>query len=397
MKKEEFYEFVNKQTKPYDDLTLLEIGVKFKELPVKQRNWGELVDYLDLDKTANAFRCWIYSHRDDLQVVKEEVSEDNSTEQEVKEFEDQYKVLTQNRDILNAIRKHVRNAARVDILKQTIVETVDQLNALPEMYSEIPVIEGNNEAVMLLSDMHIGVQCENFCNKYNTSIAEKRLNKFVNDTIRYCKMMNVKRLNILNLGDMIHGIIHTTARIEEEFDVVKQVMVASELLAKALNQLQQAAPEIIYRSVTDNHSRAMANVHENIENENFYRLIDWYLEERLKDTNIVFDHDSNLDPSFVFFRLLNGQTACAAHGHLDKINTSVQNFSGLTHTFVDNIFLAHYHDEKVKNFQGATVFVNGSIVGPEQYSISKRLVGYATQKLIIYSESSRMDISIKLN
>ena len=50
----------------------------------------------------------------------------------------------------------------------------------------------------------------------------------------------------------------------------------------------------------------MSQNRQNIENENFYRLIDWYVEERLKNTNIKFDHQSNLDPSFVYFELLNG-------------------------------------------------------------------------------------------
>ena len=410
MNKTEFYEFVDSFNENYDEVNLLIIGKKFRELPVKQRCWQELVDYLGINKTANAFRQWVYRNEEHLDdILAQEIPDENEeqlTEVEPKpdndsRYRQDYIMLTKNRDVLNTYRRLIREEARIETLKEAIVSTVNQLNDLPEMQyeeNEIRSYSGTpNEAVMLISDLHIGVECNNFCNIYNSKIAEERLNKFVNDTIMYCKTLSVYRLNVLNLGDLIHGLIHTTARIEQEFDVVQQVMVASELLCKALNQLQKAAPEVIYRSVTDNHARTVANYKENIENENFYRLIDWYVEERLKNTNIKFDHQSNLDPSFVYFELLNGQTACAAHGHLDNINTSVQNFSGLTHTFVDNIFLAHYHDEKVKNFQGATVFVNGSIVGPEQYAISKRLVGYPTQKLIIYCESSRLDISIKLN
>ena len=405
MTKQEFYNFVDSFNGQYDDTTLLVIGKKFRELPVKERTWQELVDYLKIDRSANGFRQWVYRNEN---IVDETIELANTSNESIIDNEDpvvkqrnEYKDKAQNRAILTAYRRLIREESRIDSLKESIVETVDKLNALPEMeYVEKSIRSFTgvpNEAVMLLSDLHIGVDCDNFYNKYNSKIAEQRLNKFVNDTINYCQSMGVYRLNVLNLGDLIHGLIHTSARIEQEFDVIEQVMVASELLAKALNQLRQAAPEVIYRSVTDNHSRTMANFKEHIEKENLYRLIDWYVEERLKHTNIIFDHESNLDPSFIFFKLLNGQTACAAHGHLDNINTSVQNFSGLTHTFVDNIFLAHYHDEKVKNFQGSTVFVNGSIVGPEQYAISKRLVGVASQKLIIYLESSRMDISIKLN
>lgn len=412
MTKQEFYEFVDSFNNNYDEIALLSIGKKFRELPVKQRNWGDLVKYLGLKKSADAFRTWVYrneaaledlvtSNSQDADVEVEEINEAEETSNKDASFREQYKVITQNRDVLNAYRRLIRNEARIDTLKETIQNTVDQLNDLPDLSSTLETSfnphSKKNEAVLLLSDLHIGVEVDNVFNVYNKDVAAKRLDKFVNDAIEYCHLMGVYRLNVLNLGDMIHGLIHTTARIEQELDVIDQIMVASELIAKALNKLQYAAPEVIYRSVTDNHARTMANYKENIENENFYRLIDWYVEERLKNSSIVFDKKSNVDPSFCYFKLLNGQTAVAAHGHLDDINRSIQCFSGMVRQVVDNVFLAHYHDEKVKNFQGSTVFVNGSIVGPEQYAISKRLFNYPTQKLIIYLESTRMDISIKLN
>jgi hypothetical protein len=414
MNKEEFYKKLDtyKDEKgEYSEIALLCIGKEFRKLPVKQRNWKELISHLGINKSPDSFRQWIYKNEDLVEELVSEITTDttnqianasitNESDEEVEmsSYANEYKMLTRNRDVLNSYRRLLRDEARIDSLKDCIKEVVKDLKVLPELKNQFDdLVTTNNEAVMLLSDLHIGVDCDNFYNKYNSTIAAARLDKYVNDTVAYCKLMNIRRLNVLNLGDMIHGLIHTTSRIEQEFDVVTQIIIASELLAKALNKLQYAAPEVIYRSVTDNHSRSIANLKENIENENFYRLIDWYVEERLKDSKIIFDKKANLDPSFVYFELLNGQTACAAHGHLDNINTSVQNFSGLTHTFVDNIFLAHYHEEKVKNFRSATVFVNGSIVGPEQYAISKRLVGVASQKLIIYCESSRIDISIKLN
>ncbi len=403
MTKEDLYNYIQSFKNTYSDEDLLEIALKFKQLPIKDRSWADLVLHLGLNKSPEAFRIWVYRKLKDLpsQNKEENASKENDSSscmQNITEAKEKIKT----RDILNEYRRLIREASRVDTLKEAIRDTISHLNSLPGLKCCLTERgyknnEYKSEAVMLISDMHIGVEINNCFNTYNHLEAEKRLEKFVNETIIYCKQMNVYRLNVINLGDLIHGIIHTTSRIEEEFDVMQQVMTASELLAKALNKLQYAAPEVIYRSVTDNHSRAISNYKENIEKENFYRIIDWYLEERLKNSKIIFDKSSNLDPSFVYFKLLNGQNCCAAHGHLDNINTSIQNFSGLLREVIDNVFLAHYHDEKVKNFQGSTVFVNGSIVGPEQYSLSKRLFNYATQKLIIYCKDSRLDISIRLN
>ena len=213
--------------------------------------------------------------------------------------------------------------------------------------------------------------------------------------MHYCDIMNVKKLHILNLGDMIHGLIHTSARVEQQFDVVSQIINAAELIAKALNKLSQAPIEILYRSCTDNHSRAVADLHSHIEQENFHRLIDWYLEERLAGTSIKFVND-NLDKSMGLFELENGKLLGFAHGHHDSINVSFQNFVGATKKFVDYICLGHYHCEKVKSFQGSTIIVNGSIVGTEQYANSKRLYSDPSQLLLIFDGNNRLNISINL-
>ena len=81
---------------------------------------------------------------------------------------------------------------------------------------------------------------------------------------------------------MVQGIIHTNARMYAQYDVITQTMKAAELISQFLYKIIEAAPEITYRSCVDNHARIMANKNENVENENLYRIIDWYVEERLK-------------------------------------------------------------------------------------------------------------------
>lgn len=94
-------------------------------------------------------------------------------------------------------------------------------------------------------------------------------------------------------------------------------MVASEILADALNVLQKAAPKVVYRSVVDNHSRLSPNKDESLESESMSKLIDWYLMERLKDSSIVWQCD-NIDDTIGKFDLLNGKKVMFAHGHLDS-------------------------------------------------------------------------------
>ena len=154
---------------------------------------------------------------------------------------------------------------------------------------------------------------------------------------------------------------------------------------------------IIYRSCTDNHSRMTQIAGDNIESENLSRLIDWYLEPRLQLSKapIIFAND-NIDISIGKFDLLNKKKIMFAHGHSDNVNKCVDNFIAATHEYIDYVLLAHYHNAKEKSYGSSKVFVNGSIVGTEQYAFGKRLFGIAEQKLLIFDKDNVIDLSINV-
>ena len=200
----------------------------------------------------------------------------------------------------------------------------------------------------------------------------------------------------MNLGDLIHGIIHTSSRIEQEMDVVEQVMYAAEILSQFLNELTRLGIEITYRSVSDNHSRVIADKNQHIEKEQFSRLIDWYVAERLKNTSVQMI-ESSIDFGVGKFKVFD-KTIMFAHGHQGNKNSSFQEFIGLTREWVDYICLAHYHSPAIKDYQGCKIIINGSIVGSEQYAFSRHLFTKPSQKLLIFQEnnSNMIDIDIGL-
>lgn len=406
MTKQEFMQYIqsfNKNPGEYTKDELYKIGVKHKELYGKEKNWKELATLLGCSWGGENYRKYVVRKQAEDGTLPKNTRELNSrtvediTESDlVKQTRELFKQQQRLRDERTSYRKMLREDARIESLKSTIKDTVEHLKALPKVSFTAPERGLSTEAVLMFSDLHIGVLCDNYYNSFNQNIAEARVMKLVNDTIHYCQVNKVKRLNFVNLGDLIHGLIHITLRIEEEFDVVQQVMVASELVSKALNKLQEAAPEVIYRSCTDNHARAMANKHEAIEKENLGRLIDWFIEERLKDTKIKFAKD-NLDVDLGKFSLLNGKTVMFAHGHNDTINSVFQNFIGATGEFIHYMLLGHYHNEKAKSIQNSRVFVNGSIVGSEQYATSKRLFSKPAQTLLIFDGENLINHSINLD
>lgn len=414
--KQEFLNYIKSFDKDPGEFTqdeLYEIGCRHKELPLADRNWDELVGLLGplnedgQPKSGNTFRIWVKGR----QLAKGDLPKNTAmlsgrtlaevTEAEkIQAIEDKKRELylqeTRTRDACNTYKAALRDEARIERMKDTIAEAIEGLKELPEVEYDGDADETVNEAVMLLSDLHIGSMTDTFCNKYDSEVARKRLMKYVDDTIEACRLHKVERLNVVGLGDFINGNIHVTNRITNEMDVITQVMTAAEYISDALVRLKEAAPEVIYRSCSDNHSRVTADYTQSIEKENFGRIIDWYIEARTKDSGVVFAHD-NLDYEIGKFDLLNGKKVMFAHGHHDIPQGSFQSFVGATHEYIDYICLGHYHSTKMKTFQGAKVFVNGSIVGTDGFAFSKRLFGYPEQTLLIFEGQNIVAYEINLS
>lgn len=417
MIKQEFLDYVasyEKNPGEYTEDEVYAICVKFcEDIPLGERSWDELQGLLGtigrngLPRKGEALRTHFKKMRYDKNEVVPNVKmlsgqtigditypEFEQKTEEIKQ--DLYKQQTKTRDHMNAYRALLREDARVDMMKDLLKESI---KPLPELkVSFVSTYEANEdvEAVLLISDLHIGACIDNFYNKYNVEIARKRMAKVVADTIASCKRLGVETLHVLNLGDLVHGQIHTSARLLQEIDVIEQVTVASEIMAQCLAELSKEVPNVVYRSCLDNHSRTMPNLKESIENENFGRLIDWYLKARLENTPIVFAED-NLDENIGLIELLNGKNLVFAHGHQDSVNTVVQAYGAATRTHIDYICLGHYHSTKMKTFLNSKVFINGSVMGTDEYAMSHRLFGIPEQTLLVFNGDNLINITIGLD
>ena len=388
-----------KMTETNEDLTeadILEIGIAHRQLLKAERNWAELAKKINWTQGGESLRNFVLRRLKNSGMIKANNPVDlNNEDSLVKRRAELFKEKQQVRDEWTTLNRMMREDSRIDSLKEVITTAAKNLTPFKKVkYTGKKCADV--EAIALFSDLHIGVEFNDFCNVFNLEVAKKRVSKYVDDVRKYCLLHKVKRLNVVNLGDMISGIIHTTIRLEQEFDVVEQIMKASEIISGVLNELQDVAPEVIYRSCTDNHARVIANKKEAIEKENFYRLIDWYVEERLKNTNIKFINDG-LNYEIGKFELLNGKKVMFAHGHNDSTSKVFQNFIGATEEYIHYVLLGHYHQEKVKNFQNMRVFCNGSIVGTDDYAASKRYYTKPSQMLLVFDEDNVIHYSINLD
>lgn len=372
---------------------IYEIGIAHRKLPKQSRNWARLLGLTGGFSSAQSYRSFV------LRRMKSEgmaPGKDSSAQSELEQRHELYKERQLLRDERTAINAMLRDSARVDRFREELKEEARKLKGIKFEECRLSPSECEAEAVALLSDVHLGMQIDELCNTYNMEIAAKRIDKWVNDVARYCKANNVRRLNVINLGDMISGEIHPSIRIMQECDVAKQVMVAGEMLANALAKLQSCAPEVYYRSVSDNHSRFMPDLHQSLERENFFRLIDWWLEERLANTKIKMPKD-NVNFRTGKFRLMNGKLCMFEHGHHMKPNQTFQDMIGMVEEYVHYVFLGHYHCEKMKTFQNMRVYINGSVCGTDPYADSIHKYTKPKQTLLIFDGDNVLNFSIDLD
>jgi len=403
MCKKELYLYIDelKQKGYLTSDELYYIGLLHRDMIFAERNWDELASYVNYAGSGDSYRKKVFRR-----AKKEGKLNSNFNGVALRQYvgieKEDYEIMVDNlykqkittQDRANDYRRTLRDEARLDTIKEIIADSICEIKPLPKItFSQVG--SNNKQAILLLSDLHIGAYCDNFYNKYNKVIAYSRLIQVVSNTIMHCKLHGVSVINVCNLGDLVQGIIHINSRISQQTDVIDQMITASEYISQMLNNLSSEF-KVVYRSCTDNHSRVIADKGQHIEKENFNKIIDWYLQERLKDNkNVVFAND-NLDDSIGRFEI-DGKVYMFSHGHLDNANQVLQHFIGATQEFVDYVLLGHYHSEKVKTYQGVKVIVNGSIVGTEDYALSKRIFNKPSQTLLIPYGDSLVNVSIGLD
>lgn len=423
MTQKEFWELVDsididsREDGRYTNEEIYKIGCAFGTMTVTEKRqaggWDKLVSILkpldrngDVMTRGETLRVWVKAEkyrRDEIVHNEKMLSGQTIDEMSFDEFEAKTEEIKQNlykqqvktRDHLNAYRTLIREDARMELMRDLIRDAVKELPPLDFKKDVCYDSNVGTEAVLLLSDLHVGCKVDNFFNKFNVEIARRRVNEIVKKTIQYCNNLGVQKLNVLNLGDLIENDLHLSARLAQEIDAVDQTMIAAEIMADALKELAEAIPEVSYRSCLDNHSRYIMDYKAAKDEESLVKLIDWYLEDRLRDTSVVFECD-NLDRHIGLFTLNNGDKFVFAHGHEIGVNTAVQSYTAATYSYIKYIALGHWHSTKMKTFQNSKVFVNGSIKGLDDYSEKHGLFGEPEQTLLIFKDNCLTNITINL-
>lgn len=287
-------------------------------------------------------------------------------------------------DMITQNKAYIRRLSREQTIKDIAhdyaqIMSRDKILETPQLTREADLT--NAEGVLLLSDWHYGMVCDNPWNQFDPDVCRERVNKLLNKTVKIVSDNNLDKVHVLDLADLIAGRIHTQIRIESRFDVITQTMQVAEILAEFLNELSNYC-EVSFYSCLDNHSRLEPNKKESMDLESLARLIPWYLVERLKDNDCVQICDNKYGADIITCTVA-GHSVIGVHGDNDKPTTALERLSLMTHQHYDMLCTAHLHHMALEEQHQSMVVSNGCLMGVDRYAEKLRLTSDPSQTFII--------------
>lgn len=343
-------------------------------------SWSDIAKMLNLPYTEEHLRkeCHgIYLYDEYLRSQRGEL--DENVQQQLDTLQRQ---KIQMQDQRRMARRDLREAARLENLQETVRDAVKTLKPMHIKFSQRDT-KNDAEGVLLLSDWHVGMVTCNAVNQYNTVIFWRRLQEVAQQTIENCRLHNIGHLHVFALGDLVHGLIHVTARIESEEDVVKQCMSAAEGVCALIGVLLDAGIGISLYWSRGNHERVSANRKESIARESFSDMILWYLKARLEGVEGISFKKSDVQDDEIVMTEIAGHKIAAVHGHKDKPQKAVRNIAAVTRVLPDIVLMGHFHSSADREIDGAEVVVNGSLCGVDDFAMSLRCTGRPSQTLLV--------------
>ena len=310
------------------------------------------------------------------------------TSNELQEIQDEKLELQKEklkfRDQKREFNNKLRRMARLEHLNDYLKETVEQFEPIKLDGFKKDEVDNEKELLVGLSDWHIGMSINSKFNTFNKEIAIKRLSKLQQKTMDKVLKEDIQTIHIANLGDLIHGLIHVSARVSSEENTIEQVITASEMVKGFIKPFLDLGIQVEYYNICGNHSRIVANKSESGgEEESFEKLI-------LTIIDTAFSRYSNYNSTGSEFGMIEvnikNEKVVLAHGHLDKGNGIVNKLPQMLGYPPTLVLTGHFHSESIKDYGVTTHIISGALCGSDDYATNLRLAGKPSQKMLVITD-----------
>lgn len=296
-------------------------------------------------------------------------------------------------DERTGLNKLLREQSRREGLFDIVKRAIDEYEPIIFDYSPSPIVDSDNDMIIHLTDVHAGVNIESPLNAFNFDILQERLKKYLDEIFDIRRDYNAQNAYIILGGDMIHGLIHTNARIESKENIVEQIKKVSDVIGHFVDELRYEFSNVFIYTTPGNHSRSTASKEESIKGENFDLLVPYVLSKDFKRVENVFIENNTLDVNIATFNV-RGWNIYASHGDKDGEKTVVYNMTKLArragYPLPDMCYLGHRHVNGLTTVDGVKVVQSGCVDGMDTYAIDGRFVGSPEQTVTVVSKNKRI-------
>lgn len=355
-------------------------------------DWGEIAELVGDGRSSEAYRKDSYGIRrynKYINSIKRESLDDSELEQLNEKILELKKEKIKVSDLKICLNKQARELARwedlIDNFKQSIENDYGKQHIPLNVVEHIPT---GRDSILMISDIHLGIEVNNNVNTYNPKIAKERLNKLIDETINRCKELTIDKLHVVILGDTISGLIHNTLRYESRLDISDQITEVSNVLVQCIEKLTQSEyiPFVTITSVNGNHDRIFANKDDNLPRDSFTKLVNRNIEKDLSYNDKVTYLHNTVNYDEIAVMTIKNKTFVAVHGDKvskDKCKEQLENILSMD---IDYILMGHWHEPNQKQINNTKVFINGSVVGTDSYASQKKLYTKPCQKLLFIDD-----------
>lgn len=276
-------------------------------------------------------------------------------------------------------RKLLDFSGRFQHIQNEISEVVQSLVFNPVFIVDPSEVAKEKELIVLMSDWHFGTKVTSSRNPVNNEVLKNRVQYYLEETIKEINLHKIQTVNLAGMGDFVAGIIHVSSRTSAEEDVVRQIFTVTEVLSNFIANVATIVPNVKYINIVGNHGRVIPAKDAAMQEENFEKMILWYIKARLAEfTNIEYFEDED---GLVELDIL-GDKVIFAHGDNDRQASAPDKLSQMLGYVPQWVFLGHTHHDYSKSHGSTTVIVNPSLIGGDGYSIAGRFGIGAAQKLV---------------
>ena len=293
------------------------------------------------------------------------------------------------RDERNELKRVIREEARKESFKDQVLRSIAESDCHPLLYDEMKkfdgVLKSDNDLIISMTDLHTGIEIDNYFNKFNEDVLRERMNNYLDKIFEVQLRHGSENAHVI-LSELVSGIIHTELRIENNQNLIDQFLTAANYISQFLSELSYRFEEVNVYMCPGNHSRISPKKEDSLKGENIDHLAIPFLEAKLQNFENIKFHNNNIEESIAMFSV-RGNIVMASHGDKDSPGNVVQKFTLMFGMRPALVYLGHRHTNAMTTVYDTKVIQSGCMSGSDNYCMDKRLKNKPEQTISVVTEN----------